>query len=78
MDWNLEERFWEIDLLRGVAILMMIGYHIHFDLDYFGAYNLNVQSGFWLYFARNRCDLSSFGWYLTHTQFFTSYQNAEN
>lgn len=31
---------------------MMIGYHIHYDLDYFGAYNLNVQFGFWLYFAR--------------------------
>jgi len=49
---NLEERFWEIDLLRGVAIIMMIGYHVHYDLDYFGAYNFNVQFGFWLYFAR--------------------------
>jgi uncharacterized membrane protein len=52
MGRNLEERFWEIDLLRGVAIIMMIGYHVHYDLDYFGAYTLNVQSGFWLYFAR--------------------------
>ncbi|MBE0516103.1 MAG: DUF1624 domain-containing protein [Methanophagales archaeon] len=52
MGRNLEERFWEIDLLRGVAILMMIGYHVHYDLAYFGAYNLNLQSGFWLYFAR--------------------------
>jgi uncharacterized membrane protein len=52
MGRNLEERFWEIDLLRGVAILMMIGYHVHYDLDYFGAYNLNLQSGFWLNFAR--------------------------
>ena len=38
--------------MRGVAILMMIGYHVSYDLDYFGAYNLNVHSGFWLYFAR--------------------------
>jgi uncharacterized membrane protein len=52
MGQNLEERFWEIDLLRGVAILMMIGYHLHYDLDYFGSYNFNIQAGFWLYFAR--------------------------
>ena len=49
---KLEERFWEIDLLRGVAILMMIGYHVPYDLDYFGAYTVDVQSGFWLYYAR--------------------------
>jgi len=30
------ERFWEIDALRGIAILMMIAYHILFDLVYFG------------------------------------------
>jgi uncharacterized membrane protein len=30
------ERFWEIDILRGIAILMMISYHVIFDLNYFG------------------------------------------
>jgi len=30
------ERFWEIDALRGIAILMMITYHVFFDLNYFG------------------------------------------
>lgn len=30
------ERFWEIDALRGIAILMMIAYHVLFDLTYFG------------------------------------------
>ena len=30
------ERFWEIDALRGIAILMMITYHVIFDLNYFG------------------------------------------
>ncbi len=31
-----KERFWEIDVLRGIAILMMIAYHVLFDLVYFG------------------------------------------
>jgi uncharacterized membrane protein len=30
------QRFWEIDTLRGIAILMMIVYHVLFDLTYFG------------------------------------------
>jgi uncharacterized membrane protein len=32
----LAERFWEIDFLRGIAIVMMIIYHLLFDLNYFG------------------------------------------
>lgn len=30
------ERFWEIDLLRGIALLLMISYHAVFDLGFFG------------------------------------------
>jgi len=45
-------RFWEIDSLRGIAIMMMIVFHFLFDLAYFGGYSFNVSSGFWLYFAR--------------------------
>lgn len=53
MTRHLEEgRFWELDLLRGLAILMMILFHFLYDLDYFDAYDINVHSGFWLYFAR--------------------------
>ena len=52
MDQNLAERFWEIDLLRGIAIIMMIVFHLLYDLDHFGAYNLTVHSGFLFYFAR--------------------------
>ena len=52
MATNVTERFWELDLLRGVAILMMILFHLMFDLAYFNAVDLNVRSGFWLYFAR--------------------------
>jgi uncharacterized membrane protein len=38
------ERFWEIDVLRGIAILMMITYHLFFDLNYFGVYKTNLYS----------------------------------
>lgn len=53
MDKNLEKRFWEIDFLRGLAIIMMIIFHLLYDLNYFSDYNLNLHSGFWSYFARS-------------------------
>lgn len=67
---NKAERFWEIDFLRGLAVAMMVLFHLLFDLDYFGAseasaevsepparvdfgvHARNLDSGFWLYFAR--------------------------
>ena len=51
MDKNLEKRFWEIDFLRGLAVIMMIMFHLLYDLAYFGEYDLNLHSGFWLYFG---------------------------
>lgn len=45
-------RLWEIDSLRGKAILMMIVFHFFFDMEYFGAYSAGVQAGFWWLFAR--------------------------
>ena len=45
-------RFWEADLLRGVAIVLMVLYHLAFDLDYFAVYQIDVISGFWLAAAR--------------------------
>ncbi len=38
--------------MRGIAIIMMILFHLLYDLNYFGGYNLNIHSGFWLYFGR--------------------------
>ncbi|NYB52063.1 MAG: DUF1624 domain-containing protein [Methanobacteriaceae archaeon] len=49
---DLNKRFWEIDVLRGLAIVMMVSYHLIFDLAYFGIITLNVTTGFWWYFAR--------------------------
>lgn len=49
---EINRRFWEIDLIRGLAILMMVTYHLIFDLAYFGIYEFNVSSGFFWIFAR--------------------------
>ncbi len=43
------ERFWEIDLLRGIAVLMMLLSNLVTDLDYFGFFQGNV---FWWWLAR--------------------------
>ena len=39
------KRFWEIDLLRGIAIIMMVIFHIIFDLAFFEVYDLDFRSG---------------------------------
>ncbi|MDK2973961.1 MAG: hypothetical protein PWP08_332 [Methanofollis sp.] len=44
-------RFREIDFLRGVAIVMMILYHVLFDLTFFGVAAIDVSGGFWRVFA---------------------------
>jgi uncharacterized membrane protein len=46
-------RFWEIDLLRTIAIAAMITFHSLYVADYFGITNMViVQYGFWWWFAR--------------------------
>jgi uncharacterized membrane protein len=44
-------RFWEVDAARGVALLMMVVYHLAYDLDNFGGYAIRSTSGFWALFA---------------------------
>jgi len=41
---NSSERFWELDFLRGIAILLMVVYHLVFDLNYFGLYTTKLDS----------------------------------
>lgn len=50
-------RFWEVDMLRGCAILPMICYHMLFDLKYFAFYDIDVSSGFLLVMARTAASL---------------------
>jgi uncharacterized membrane protein len=45
-------RFWEVDFLRGMAIVLMVLFHLVFDLNYFGVYEVELVTGFWFYLAR--------------------------
>jgi len=45
-------RFWELDLLRGSALLIMIVFHLGFDLYYFGGHDIDVHTGFWPYLSQ--------------------------
>jgi uncharacterized membrane protein len=46
-------RLWEVDTLRGIAIVEMVFYHFTWDLNYFGLYQANLLVGPWQIFARN-------------------------
>ncbi len=47
-----EDRFWEIDALRGIAVLMMITFHAAFDIYFFGDHGLDVHRTIWWLLAR--------------------------
>lgn len=53
-------RLWEVDAARGVAILMMVLYHLTYDLDTFGGYGIESTSGFWALFADTTASLFLF------------------
>ena len=46
------ERYPEIDVLRGLALLCMAAYHLAYDLVLFGLVNLTFWEGFWWWFPR--------------------------
>ncbi|HRW03500.1 MAG TPA: heparan-alpha-glucosaminide N-acetyltransferase [Caldilineaceae bacterium] len=45
-------RLWEVDALRGVAIVMMVIYHLLYDLNYFRVTDTIFTNLFWFYFQR--------------------------
>lgn len=45
-------RFWELDFLRGVAVVGMIVFHAAFDVEFLGIAAIGVNSGFWWLLAR--------------------------
>ncbi len=46
-------RLWEVDALRGVAIVAMVYFHFMWDLFFFGIYQTNMLVGPWQWFARS-------------------------
>jgi uncharacterized membrane protein len=44
-------RFWEIDFLRGIAIIMMIFFHFLYDLNYLDILNLSLYTGYFLIYV---------------------------
>lgn len=47
MKKRFSKRFWEVDAIRGIAVVLMIIFHFLFDVDYFGGYGLNLGWVFW-------------------------------
>ena len=44
MNKQKSDRLWEIDSLRGIAIILMIIYHLLFDLNFFRLYSADLSS----------------------------------
>lgn len=47
------DRLWEVDTVRGIAVVLMICYHFIFDLAYFDVYATDMYRGPWQIFARS-------------------------
>jgi uncharacterized membrane protein len=48
----INKRIFEIDLLKVTALILMITFHIVYDLNEFVSINLNYSSGFWYILGR--------------------------
>ncbi|MFH1420521.1 MAG: heparan-alpha-glucosaminide N-acetyltransferase, partial [Candidatus Aenigmatarchaeota archaeon] len=46
------QRFWELDFLRGLAVIMMITFHFIFDLSFFGIAGIDLSGPLLLTFQR--------------------------
>ena len=48
---NGRTRFWDVDVVRGIAMIMVALYHLIYDLDNLAGYGIESTSGFWDIFA---------------------------
>ncbi len=46
-------RLWEIDMLRGIAVVLMVFYHLMWDLHFFGLFSGDINGLGWQSFARS-------------------------
>jgi uncharacterized membrane protein len=46
-------RLWEVDTVRGIAVVLMIIYHFVYDLAFLGVYDGNMEAGPWQLVARS-------------------------
>ena len=44
-------RLWEIDFLRGIAVVIMVVYHFFYDINFFSIYEIDLHSGLFLLFS---------------------------
>jgi uncharacterized membrane protein len=51
------DRYWELDVCRGLAILLMVSYHLIFDLAFFGYYDIPVTTGLWRLYGHTSATL---------------------
>lgn len=49
---NRISRLWQIDCIRGIAVVLMVFYHFMWDMHYFGLYSVDVAVGAWHWFSR--------------------------
>lgn len=49
----MKNRIWEIDFLRGIAISLMVVFHIIYDLKEFFQYDIEYSQGFWFFVGKS-------------------------
>lgn len=52
-----DSRYWEIDALRGLAVVMMVVYHLMYDLYFLKVSDVIFSNRFWFYFQRTTASL---------------------
>lgn len=52
MGMAVPPRHWQLEAIRGVAVVNMIFYHFMWDLSFFGVYRADVTAGGWWLYAR--------------------------